>query len=593
MADYRAPLRDMKFVLHHVAGIDELLELEAFAHAEPDVVAGALEEADRFFAEQVAPTNRIGDTVGSRLTEPGVVEAPDEFKPVYEKYVHAGWGGVPFPAEYGGHGFPWLVGMAVQEMFTSANMAFSLVPLLTQAGIHALLLHGSEEQKATYLEKMITGEWPGTMCLTEPHAGSDVGALSAKAEPVPDGTYRLTGTKIFITWGEHDLADNIIHLVLARTPGSPPGTKGISLFIVPKFLINADGSRGERNDVHVVSIEHKLGIHGSPTCVLSFGENEGAVAYLVGEEHQGMRYMFTMMNNARLGVGLEGLAIAERAYQQALTFAQERRQGRAVGTAPTESSLIIEHPDVRRMLMTMKSQTEAMRCLVYLNAAHIDLAVNHPDAEARAFHQERVDLYTPITKAWSTDLGVEITSLGIQIHGGMGYVEETGAAQHWRDARIAPIYEGTNGIQAIDLAMRKLPMREGRAVADLLAEMRALDEELSAPELAGMRAALADAVAALTQATTWLIASRKEPNDVLVGATPYQEMFGIVVGGWLMARSAVAASTMAGDDDGFHAAKVDTARFYCEQILPRARGLLPAVTAGAQPLYAIEPKWLG
>jgi alkylation response protein AidB-like acyl-CoA dehydrogenase len=474
-------------------------------------------------------------------------------------------------------------------------MAFSLCPLLNQGAIDMLTRHGTAEQQAMFLEKMVAGEWTGTMNLTEAEAGSDVGALRTKAVPAGDGTWRLTGQKIFITFGEHDLADNIVHLVLGRVPGAPPGTKGISCFIVPKYLVNPDGTTGERNDVRCISIEHKLGIHASPTCVMSYGDGGGAVGYLIGEANQGMRYMFTMMNTARLSVGLEGLAIAERAFQAALLYAQQRRQGRAVGTAATESSPIVSHPDVRRMLLTMKAYIEAMRCLLYTIAAATDLSRHHDDAGTRLANQELVDLLTPVGKAWCTDLGVQVTSLAVQVHGGMGYVEETGVAQHYRDSRIAPIYEGTNGIQAIDLVARKLPMRGGGVVKDFLARVDELDADLAAagPELAGVRAGLAAGATSLRDATEWIAGHGLDdhPDDVLAGATPYLAMFGLVAGGWLLARSALAGRTLraAGGSDGpFLTDKVAIAAFYCQELLPEVAGLLPAVTAGAAPLSGID-----
>jgi alkylation response protein AidB-like acyl-CoA dehydrogenase len=445
---------------------------------------------------------------------------------------------------------------------------------------------------------MIAGTWTGTMNLTEPEAGSDVGALRTKALPATDrdgnrdGSWRITGQKIFITFGDHDLADNIIHLVLARVPGAPPGTKGISCFIVPKFLVNPDGSLGGRNDVRCVSIEHKLGIHASPTCVMSYGDEGGAVGYLVGEANAGMRYMFHMMNVARLSVGLEGLAIAERAYQASLAYAWQRRQGRAVGAPATERSLIVEHPDVRRMLLTMKAQIEAMRGLLYSNAAAMDRARHDADADQRQAAEERVELLTPVCKAWCTDLGVSVTSLAVQVHGGMGYVEETGVAQYYRDSRIAPIYEGTNGIQAIDLVARKLTIRGGGAVKDLLGDMDALAADLAGAGggLEPVRLGLVNGIDTLRQASDWLLGRvTTDPNDALAGATPYLEMFGLVVGGWLLARSALAAHRqLAGGagDAGFLSDKVATARFYCQQLLPAVGGLLPAVTAGAAPLFA-------
>ncbi|MCU1378906.1 MAG: acyl-CoA dehydrogenase [Acidimicrobiales bacterium] len=582
MPEYTPPLEDLAFVLRHVVDLDALAALEPYKHADADTSIGLLEEAGRFMAEVVAPTNQVGDQQGSQRQPDGTVVTPDGFREAYAQYVDAGWGAVPFDPEYGGGGFPWLVAVALQELLSSANMAFSMAPLLTQGAIDMLSHHGSLEQKQAYLPKMITGEWTGTMNLTEPDAGSDVGALRTRAEPVGDGTYKISGTKIFISFGEHDLTDNIVHLVLARTPGAPPGTKGISCFIVPKVLAN-----GDRNAVRCASIEHKMGIKASPTCVLEY---DGAIGELIGDENAGMRYMFTMMNNARVSVGVEGLSLAERAYQQAVEFARERGQGRAPGAPAGVSSPIVEHPDVRRMLLTMRATTEAMRALAYVNAEAIDLARHHPDDEVRARAQERADLLTPVTKGWSTDMGVEVTSLAIQVHGGMGYVEETGVAQHFRDARITPIYEGTNGIQAMDLVGRKLPIRMGGAVADLLGEMAGIESELTG-DLAALRAPLADAVAALREATDWLLANGLEqPVDALAGATPYLRMFGIVTGGWLLARSAVAARELLASGEGdlaFLADKVVTARFYAEQLLPAARGLLPAVTAGAGDLFAI------
>ncbi len=433
MSTYSAPVRDIAFTLEHLAGLPELATWEQFSHADPATLFGALEEAGRFVSEVIAPTNVAGDQTGSTLNEDGTVTTAPGFKEAYASFVESGWGTLPFPSAFGGQDLPWVVGIAIVEMIKSANMAWSLCPMLTQSAIDALIHHGSPDQQATYLEKLVTGAWTGTMLLTEPEAGSDVGALRAKAVPAGDGTWRVTGSKIFITWGEHDVAENIIHMVLARTPGAPPGTRGISLFIVPKYLVNADGSLGDRNDIRAVSLEHKIGIHGSPTCVMAMGdEGEGAVGYLIGEEHRGMAYMFTMMNNARLSVGVEGLSLSERAYQQALEFAQVRRQGRAIGAAKTESSLIIEHPDIRRMLMTMRANIEAMRGILYLTAASIDRSRHHPIEAEQRRHAELLALLTPVAKAWPTDRGVEMTSLGIQIHGGMGYVEETGAAQHWQ-----------------------------------------------------------------------------------------------------------------------------------------------------------------
>jgi alkylation response protein AidB-like acyl-CoA dehydrogenase len=587
---YTPPVRDITFVIDHITDLGSLAKLGGFQHADPETVHGALEEAGRFMAEVIAPTNRIGDTVGAIHDGDAAVATPEAFKDAYAKFVASGWGAIAYPAAAGGAGLPWLVGLAVQEMLTSANMAFSLGPMLTQSAVEALLFHGSDEQRATYLDKLVSGEWTGTMVLTEPEAGSDVGALRSKALPNDDGTYAITGTKIFITWGEHDLADNIIHMVLARTPDAPPGTKGISMFIVPKFLVNPDGSLGDRNAFKAASLEHKLGIHGSPTVVMNF---EGATGFLVGEENQGMRYMFTMMNSARLSVGLEGLAISERAYQQARDYAQERVQGRAIGAAKTEHSLIIEHPDVRRMLMTMKAYNEAMRCLLYATAEAFDIANNAEGEAARAAAQEYMDLLTPIAKAWCTDLGVEMTSLALQVHGGMGYVEETGVAQHYRDARIAPIYEGTNGIQAIDLIARKLPMRDGGAIRDLIGRMAALDAVLdeAGDDLAPIRRNLGAAVSDLTAAVVWMAEhGPARPNDALAGATPFLRLMGTTVGGWYLARAALAARELLARGEGdraFLEAKITTARFYAEQLLPQTAGLLPMVTAGADRLFEV------
>ncbi len=595
MSDYSAPLRDIKFVLDHIVDVASLAEIPDFGHVEPDVVDGLLDEAGRFMTEVIAPLNRTGDMAGSQLNEDGSVTTPEGFQKAYAQYVAAGWNGIKSDPAYGGHGFPVAVGLAVQELMTSANMAFSLAPMLTMSAILALEHHGSEEQKATYLEKLISGEWTGTMVLTEPEAGSDVGALRTRAEPHKDGTWRIYGTKIFITWGEHDMTDNIVHLVLARAPDAPPGTKGISLFLVPKFLVEADGSRGERNDVTCVSIEHKIGIHASPTCVLAFGENEGAVGYLVGEVNQGMRYMFTMMNDARLHVGLEGLGLAERSYQQSVAYARERRQGRAIGAPKAKSSPIVDHPDVRRMLMTMKASIEAIRALLYDTAKAIDLSHRHADPEVRELFAGRAALLTPVAKAWATDLGVELTSIGIQVYGGMGYVEEAGVAQHWRDARITPIYEGTNGIQAIDLALRKLPLEGGAVVRAYLDEVGALDAELEAAgeDMATIRTELAEGVELLRNATELLL-SRDEANDVLAGAAPFLRLFGTVAGGYYLAREALAARTLLdgdGSDRWLHA-KIATARFYCEQLLPQSFGLVPAITAHAGALFAIDPDLL-
>jgi len=590
MSEYSAPLDDIRFVLENVVDLPALSKFPAYEHVDADSIHSILEENARFMEQLVAPLNHSGDVQHSRW-DAGTVVTPDGFRDAYQQYVAAGWGGVPFPADYDGGGFPWLVGIAMQEIMQEANLAFSMCPLLTQGAIDLLLHHSSEDQKEKYLRKMVSGEWTGTMNLTEPQAGSDVGAITTKAVPAGDGSWRITGQKIFITFGEHDMAEQIIHLVLARVPDAPPGTKGISCFIVPKFLVDDDGNLGERNTLQCVSIESKMGINASPTCVMAY---EDAVGYLIGEPNSGMRYMFTMMNNARLSVGLQGLALGERAYQRAVAYAQERRQGRAPGAPAGEQSLIVDLPDVRRMLLTMRAINEAMRALVYLNAECLDHAAQNPDPEVRQQRQELADLLTPITKGWGTDLGVEVTSLAIQVFGGMGYIEETGVAQYYRDARIAPIYEGTNGIQAMDLVGRKLPMRAGGVVTDFLATVEATAAEVTAAgdALAPIGDRLAAGHKVLKEATEWLMANGlADPTNALAGATPYLRMSGTVVGGWLLARSALAAQRRldagaSGAEQSLLQQKIVTARFYCDQILPTADGLLAAVTAGPQDLVA-------
>ena len=593
MSEYRAPADDMMFVLEHIVDLATLAKRPGFEHADVETVAGVLDEAARFMEEQVAPLNRIGDTEGVRV-EGDQVFHPAGFSEAYGRFVEAGWNGIAFAEDHGGGGLPWVVGLAVQEMLTAANMGFSLCPLLTQGAIDAISHHASETLREIYLPKMITGEWTGTMNLTEPQAGSDVGALTSKAVPAGDGTYRITGTKIFITYGEHELSENIIHLVLARTPDAPPGTKGISLFIVPKYLVNDDGSLGERNDLRVVSSEHKIGIHASPTCVMSYGDGDGAIGYMVGEENTGMRAMFTMMNNARLSVGLEGLALTDRSYQQAKQYAVDRKQGKAIGAElpPGESSSIVDHADVRRMLMTMRANAEAMRCVMYANAGAMDFAASATDDEDRQRWDDLTALLTPISKGWGTDTGVEMTSLGIQVHGGMGYVEETGAAQHWRDIRIAPIYEGTNGIQAADLVFRKLPMGGGSVMQGLLADMAGLATELTTDDdLADVGNALSEATEVLTSAAMWLGGQlATSPNNAAAGSAAFLRMSGIVVGGYYLAKSAQVASALLADGTGnadLMTDKVTIAKFYAEQILPTAAGLSAAVEGGAELCFAI------
>ncbi|HEY1530889.1 MAG TPA: acyl-CoA dehydrogenase [Galbitalea sp.] len=584
MSNYRPPVSDLAFVLEHVVGYPEIAAYPGYEHADLETVVGLLEEAGDFAASAIAPSNRIGDTEGAQHHPDNTVTTPAPFRQAYKELVDAGWGSVPFPEEFGGGGFPWTVGLSIQEMLGEANMAFALCPLLTQGAIDALLHYGSDEQKQTYLPKMISGEWTGTMNLTEPQAGSDVGALTTKAVPNGDGSFAITGQKIFITFGEHDLADQIVHLVLARTPGAPEGTKGISCFIVPKFLVNEDGSLGDRNGVKCLSIEHKLGIHGSPTCVMEY---DGATGYLIGEENLGMRIMFVMMNSARLSVGTQGLALSERAYQDARDYALERHQGLAIG-ATGKDSAIVEFPDVRRMLLTQKSYISALRRLMLFNAVHIDKSTHSPDAQERARAAEIVGLLTPISKSFGTDLGNELTSLALQIHGGMGFIEETGVAQYYRDVRITAIYEGTNGIQAADLVGRKLGVRDGASFLEFLAQMRELDDELAAAgdDFESIRTELATQLDALESATQWMLrTARKDPNAILSGSSPYLRMWGLVVGGWLMAKSALAAPSAR--DREVADSQLVLARFYAEQLLPAAAGLLGAATAGSEDLFAL------
>ena len=591
MSEYSAPLRDMRFILDEVANFDVISSLPGYEEATPDLVDAVLEEANKLASEVLAPLNQSGDEQGSRL-ENGVVVNPEGFADAHAQFVESGWGSLPFDPEFGGQGLPFTLGAPLLEMWASANMGYSLLPLLTQGGIDAIGHYGTPEQKATYLENLVTGKWSGTMNLTEPQAGSDVGAVKTKAEVQLDGSYKITGTKIFITWGDHELSENILHLVLARLPDAPGGTKGISCFIVPKYLVNEDGSIGERNDLRCVSLEHKLGIHASPTAVMSFGDNGGATGYLLGPENGGMRVMFVMMNNARFGVGMEGVAIAERSYQHALAYAKERVQGRVVGGG--QDAAIVDHPDVRRMLMQMKALTEASRALAYYAASQNDLASHHENEVAREAANDRLALLTPLVKAWSTDIGVEVASLGVQVHGGMGFIEETGAAQYYRDSRIAPIYEGTNGIQALDLVGRKLPLAGGATVGSLFAEISGTAAELQNGDMAEVGNSLALAHEALVKATEWISTGHvDDPRAQGTGATNYLKMFSTVVGGWLMGRAALAASrklAASEGDAGFYNAKIATTRFYAEQVLSQVPGLLSAVTSSSEATFAIDPE---
>ena len=593
MPQYAAPLQDMQFVINELVGLAEITAMPDCAEVTPELLEAVLGAAGKFAAEVLDPVNRSGDQQGAQLAD-GAVSAPAGFADAYQQFTAAGWNGLSAPVAFGGQSLPHLVAMAVQEMWNSANMAFCLCPMLTSGVVEALRLRGSAAQQKQYMEKLVSGEWSGTMNLTEPQAGSDLSAVRTLAVPAGDH-YKIRGTKIFITWGEHDMAQNIVHLVLARTPDAPEGVKGISLFIVPKFLPHADGSPGARNDVRCVSIERKMGIHASPTCVMSYGEEGGATGYLVGAEHRGLETMFIMMNHARLGVGLEGVAIAERAWQQALDYARTRVQGRAVGQKSGERVAIIRHPDVRRMLLTMKAQIEAMRALAYTASAALDKARHHADDGERARQQALVDLLIPIVKGWCTEQAIEIASTGVQIHGGMGFIESTGAAQYLRDARITAIYEGTTGIQAADLVGRKIGFEQGATAALLIAHMRRDIARLASPapaEVAVLHAALSRALAALEAATQWVVQTFPAgANAVAAVSVPYLKLWGIVAGGWLMGRAAQIAATQlaAGKGDRrFYAAKIATARFYVEHILPQAPALAEEITGGAASVLALE-----
>ena len=593
MSTYTAPLKDMSFVLNELAGLSQVAKLPGCEEATPDTVEAILEEASKFASQVLDPLNYSGDQEGSVLRD-GAVRTPKGFKEAYRQYVEGGWAGLPLPAEWGGQGLPKLVATPVEEMWCSSNMSFSLCPMLTQGALHAVELRGSEALQKTFLPKMASGEWTGTMNLTEPQAGSDLALLRTRAERQGDH-YRITGQKIFITFGEHDYTDNIVHLVLGRTPDAPEGVKGISLFVVPKFLVNADGSLGARNGVKCVSIEHKLGIHASPTAVMAY---EDAVGYLVGEENRGLEYMFIMMNAARFAVGLEGVAIAERAYQRAVAYAKDRVQGRDL-VAGAKAVPIIRHPDVRRMLMLMKSQTEAMRALAYVVAAALDSASRHPDAKARQRMQAFVDLLIPVVKGWSTETGIEVASLGVQIHGGMGFIEETGAAQHFRDARITTIYEGTTGIQANDLVGRKIAREAGATVKALIAELRQFDGELAKSadaDLQAIRRSLASGVAAVAESVEFILANAgKDLRVAFAGAVPFLKLMGVVCGGWQMARAALICEgkRAAGDGDAaFHAAKIATARFFADHVLSQAGGLRDSIVNGSSVVMALTEEQL-
>lgn len=581
---FRAPLSDIKFTLNQVAGVNGLLERGMLENLDRGLLAAILEEAGKFAEERIAPINREGDIIGAQLKN-GNVSLPDSWRETYRDWSSAGWAAVSGPEQYGGQALPISVAMACLEIWTSASLSFALNPLLTQAAVNAIDRFASEELKSLYLEKMVSGVWSGTMQLTEPQAGSDLNNIRTSATPQADGSYLIKGTKIFISYGDHSLTENIIHMVLARTPESPPGTKGISLFLVPKYLLDDDGSTGSRNDVVCSKVEHKLGIHASPTCVMNFGESSGAVGWLVGQEHMGLVAMFTMMNEARLGVGIQGVSIAERATQQAIAYANERKQGRNYsdrsGNAEKDMDPIIQHPDVRRMLLTMKAKTAAARAICYMTAKALDLSRYGENTDEKTAAAEKAGLLTPVAKAYSTDISVEVASSNIQVHGGMGYMEETGAAQLFRDARITPIYEGTNGIQAIDLVTRKLPLNNGKIVRQHIDELWKISEEVSNSnhnELKEIGNNLTEAVNSLESATNWLLDNLEtEPDGALSGATPYLRLFGVVTGGVYLAKGALEVKRSDLKEDSHH---ILLARYFAENLIGDATGLTKAVTGG-------------
>lgn len=588
---YQAPVRDISFVLNHVVGLADVAKLEGFEEATPDMVEAILDASAQFTGEILAPLNSVGDAQGSQWNEDGV-KTPDGWKEAYQQFIENGWGSLAFSVEYGGQGLPMCVAAAVQEMWHSSNMSFGLCPLLSQGAVDAIEHHASDELKSIYLPKMVEGAWSGTMNLTEPQAGSDLAAIRTTAEPEGDH-YLIKGQKIYITYGEHDLTENIIHLVLARLPDAPEGVKGISLFVVPKFLVNEDGSLGDRNDVRCVSIEHKLGIHASPTCVMAYGDNAGAVGYLVGKEHHGLMYMFTMMNQARHAVGVEGYGIAERAYQHALAYAKDRKQGQTLLGKSEDDQGIVNHPDVRRILMTMRCNIEAMRGLALECAAAFDKASKHPDENTRAYNQRRGELLTPLVKGWSTEIGVELCSLGVQVHGGMGFIEETGAAQHLRDSRIAPIYEGTTAIQANDLIGRKTARDNGQGMQELLSDMQATLKELQQsnhPDIKAIAKRFDPAVAASDQATQWLLA-QNDPTLPAATSVEYLMMQGRLAGGWMSARGALVAAKLKeedGADTNYLDARIALARYYAERFLPLVESSKTVVTEGAESTVSLS-----
>lgn len=586
MIEYFAPLDDIRFVLNEIVGLDEIADLPGYQELSPDLVDAVMEEAGKFGREVLAPLNQIGDQEGARL-ENGVVRMPQGFHQAYTQFAEAGWIGISIDPQWGGQGLPRLLSAAVQEIWCAANLAFSLSPMMNQAAADLLGRHGSDAQREKFLPKIVSGEWAATMNLTEPQAGSDLGRLRCKAEKDGDH-YKITGQKIFITYGDHEMTANIIHLVLARVAGAPAGAAGISLFLVPKYLLNEDGSPGRRNDLRCVSLEHKLGIHASPTAVMSYGDEGGAIGYLVGEENRGLNCMFAMMNFSRLGVAIQGPAIAERSYQLARAYAEERLQGAAIDSQSKEAVAIIHHPDVRRMLMAMAAQAEASRALMLYIAACQDKAARHPEASARAANETRQALLLPIAKGWGTEGGIEAANLGVQVHGGVGFIEETGAAQFLRDGRISAIYEGTTGIQANDLLFRKVVRDQGAAMGALLGDMRQAQAELAAsPDetLTAIAARLGQAITHLQEATDWLLGTNaQDPSRAAVGAVHYLRLAGIALGGWFMARAARVAygKLDAGEGDAaFLARKILIARFFADQVMPDCSMLLAKIMDGA------------
>ncbi|MBB6577577.1 alkylation response protein AidB-like acyl-CoA dehydrogenase [Comamonas odontotermitis] len=590
---YKAPVKDMLFAIEHLARIDQVAQIPGFEDAGLDTAQAVLEECARFNEEVVAPLNVPGDLHPSTWKD-GTVTTTAGFKDAFRQYVEGGWQGLQHPVDAGGQGLPKTIGAACVEMLNSANMSFALCPLLTDGAIEALLTAGSDALKNIYLEKLVSGQWTGTMNLTEPQAGSDLALVRTRADKQADGSYKLFGTKIFITYGEHDMAENIVHLVLARAAGAPEGVKGISLFVCPKFLVNGDGSLGARNDVHCVSIEHKLGIKASPTCVLQYGDNGGAVGYLVGEENRGLEYMFIMMNAARYAVGMEGVAIAERAYQHAVAYAKERVQSRPVDGSVAGSATIIHHPDIRRMLMTMRAYTEACRAMALTGAASFDAAHQHPDAEVRKVNQAFYEFLVPLIKGYSTEMSQEVTSLGVQVHGGMGFIEETGAAQYYRDSKILTIYEGTTAIQANDLVGRKTARDGGQVAKGVASQIEATEKALIASGSEGARSLainLEKARKAFLDVVDFVVdTSKSAPNDVFAGSVPYLMLAGNLVAGWQMGRALLAAQellTTGSGDKAFLEAKVTTARFYGEHILVKTSALRDEILHGGASVMAL------